>query len=284
MFPPRGCVTRIDSEGARHAGLGVSTSVATGPRRKGPPAVTRVLILAEIRLDREGLARLLGSDERFDVVGVAASLEEALTALEDVRPDIVLVDMATRGGADAVRALVAAVPRVKVVALALAEVERDVISLAEAGASGYVEREGSMEDLVAVIESVSLGEALCSPGVTATLFRRIAALARQRGLEPFEGRLTARELDVLRLIEEGCSNKEIAKALSIELPTVKNHVHNILQKLNVHRRTEAVARARRHGLPSRVGLESLIPRERAGLTIRTGREREGSKNRASSRP
>ena len=230
--------------------------------------MTRVLILAEIRLDREGLARLLGSDERFDVVGVAASLEEALTALEDVRPDIVLVDMATRGGADAVRALVAAVPRVKVVALALAEVERDVISLAEAGASGYVEREGSMEDLVAVIESVSRGEALCSPGVTATLFRRIAALARERGLEPFEGRLTARELDVLRLIEEGCSNKEIAKALSIELPTVKNHVHNILQKLNVHRRTEAVARARRHGLPSRAGLESLIPREGAGLTIR----------------
>jgi two-component system, NarL family, nitrate/nitrite response regulator NarL len=85
------------------------------------------------------------------------------------------------------------------------------------------------------------------------LFRCVGALARDRGLEPIEGRLTARELDVLRLVEEGLSNKEIAKALSIELATVKNHVHNILEKLNVNRRTEAAARARRHGLPGLAG-------------------------------
>jgi two-component system nitrate/nitrite response regulator NarL len=211
--------------------------------------VTRVLILTEVGVYRDGLARLLTRDRRFEVVGVAAGVKEALAALEEVGPDIVLLDMPAPAGANAVRALVAAAPQVKVVALAVPEVERDVLAFAEAGAAGYVAREGSMEDLVAVVESVSRGEVLCSPGIAATLLRRVGALARERANEPIDGRLTARELDVLRLIEEGRSNKEIARALSIALPTVKNHVHSILEKLNVHRRTEAAARARRHGLP-----------------------------------
>jgi two-component system, NarL family, nitrate/nitrite response regulator NarL len=211
--------------------------------------VTRVLILTEVGVYRDGLARLLTRDRRFEVVGVAAGVKEALAALEEVGPDIVLLDMPAPAGANAVRALLAAAPQVKVVALAVPEVERDVLAFAEAGAAGYVAREGSMEDLVAVVESVSRGEVLCSPGIAATLLRRVGAVARGGAKETSDGRLTARELDVLRLIEEGRSNKEIARALSIALPTVKNHVHSILEKLNVHRRTEAAARARRHGLP-----------------------------------
>jgi two-component system nitrate/nitrite response regulator NarL len=209
----------------------------------------RVLILAEVGLYREALAQSLQRDERIEVVGVAAGLEETLGALQSNNTDIVLVDTLMPAGADAVRALVAAAPHVKVVALAVPEDERNVVTFAEAGASGYVLRDGSMGDLVAVIESVTRGEMLCSPGIAATLARRLADLARDRRMEPIEGRLSARELDVLRLIEEGFSNKQIARALSIELPTVKNHVHSILQKLNVQRRTEAAARARRHGLP-----------------------------------
>jgi two-component system nitrate/nitrite response regulator NarL len=219
--------------------------------------VTRVLILVETCFHREALARSLGRDERFEVVGAAADLEEAVAALEDAGPDIVLVDMPTPRDAEAVRALVSAA-RVKVVVLAVPEVEREVVALAEAGAAGYVAREGSTEDLVAVIESVSRGETICSPEIAATLFRRVAALARERGAEPIEERLTARELDVLRLIGEGLSNKEIATALSIELPTVKNHVHSILEKLNVGRRTEAAARARRLGLPRPDGPEADV--------------------------
>jgi DNA-binding NarL/FixJ family response regulator len=113
-----------------------------------------------------------------------------------------------------------------------------------------------MEDLAAVVESVSRGETLCSPGIAANLFDRVAALSRERQLEPVEEKLTARELDVLRLIEEGRANKEIATALSIELPTVKNHVHRILEKLNVHRRSEAAARARRDGFARLGGSEN----------------------------
>jgi two-component system nitrate/nitrite response regulator NarL len=224
----------------------VPRSIATGVTRKRS-GVMRVLILAEVGLYREALAGSLGRDPRFEVVGVAAALEQALAGVEDHWPDIVLVDMPATASAGAVRTLSRAAPRVKVIALGVPEVGGDVIALAEAGASGYVGRDGSTEDLAATIESVARGEMLCSPEVAGTLFRRLGALAERR-VEVLVGRLTARELDVLRLIEEGLSNKEIARALSIELPTVKNHVHSILEKLNVRRRTEAAARARRYGL------------------------------------
>jgi DNA-binding NarL/FixJ family response regulator len=146
--------------------------------------------------------------------------------------------------ANAVRVLAAAAPELKVVALGVPEVQREVMALAEAGASGYVALDASIEDLAAVVESVSRGETLCSPVIAATLFRRVAVLARERQLEPIAEKLTARELDVLRLIEAGLANKEIATALSIELPTVKNHVHNLLTKLKATRRGQAAAMLR----------------------------------------
>ena len=208
----------------------------------------RLLIVGGVGLYREALAGSLRRDERFEVVAVAAGVEEALEVLEHVEADVLLVDTRTSEGADAVRVLAAAAPEVKLVALDVPEVEHEVIAVAEAGASAYVTPDGSMEDLASVVQRVERGEVLCSPGMTAGLFRRMAVLARERRLDPIEEKLTARELDVLRLIEEGLSNKQIAAELSIELPTVKNHVHRILEKLHVHRRSEAAARARRHGL------------------------------------
>jgi two-component system nitrate/nitrite response regulator NarL len=209
---------------------------------------TRVLILGEIGLYREALAGSLRRDDRFEVAAVAPGVEEARAALERVETDVILVDARMPQGVDIVRALAAAAPQVKLVALAVPEVEGEVIAFAEAGASAYVTVDGSMDDLASVVQSVKRGEVLCSPGMAAGLFRRVAVLSRDRQLDPIDEKLTARELDVLRLIEEGLSNKEIAAALSIELSTVKNHVHRILEKLHVHRRSEAAARARRHGL------------------------------------
>jgi two-component system nitrate/nitrite response regulator NarL len=208
----------------------------------------RLLILGEVGVYREALAGSLGRDDRFEVVAVAAGVEEAREALERVQADVLLVDTRMPDGASAVRALAAAAPQVKLVALAVPEVEDEVIAFAEAGASAYVTVDGSMDDLASVVQCVERGEVLCSPGMAAGLFRRVAALSRERQLAPIEEKLTARELEVLRLIEEGRSNKEIASALSIEVPTVKNHVHRILEKLHVHRRSEAAARARRDGL------------------------------------
>jgi DNA-binding NarL/FixJ family response regulator len=210
--------------------------------------LARLLLIGEVGLYRDALAGSLGRDERFKVVAVAAGVEEAVEVLDHVEADVLLVDIRMSEGAGALRTLAAAAPQVKLVALAVPEVEREVVAVAEAGAAAYVTPDGSVEDLASVLECVERGEVLCSPGMAAGLFRRVAALARERRLDPIEEKLTARELDVLRLIEDGRSNKEIAAALMIELPTVKNHVHRILEKLHVHRRSEAAARARRHGL------------------------------------
>jgi two-component system nitrate/nitrite response regulator NarL len=209
--------------------------------------VTPLLILAEAGVYREALAGSLERDERFSVVAVVSDVEGATAALEDVKAEVLLMDARMPGSTHAVWALAAAAPQVKIVALGVPQPNGHVIALAEAGASGYVPGNGSVEDLAAVVESVSRGETLCSPEIAATLFRRVATLARERRLD-IDEQLTARELEVLRLIEEGFSNKEIGSALSIELSTVKNHVHRILEKLKVRRRTEAVARARRLGL------------------------------------
>jgi DNA-binding NarL/FixJ family response regulator len=206
--------------------------------------VTRVLIVAHIRLYREGLAEMLQAEERIDVVGTAAGADEAVDALRREDPDVVLLDMAIPDNVWLVRALVAAVPGTKVVALAVPDVEREVLACAEAGVAGYVTREGSVEDLVAAVESVARGEMLCSPRMAATLLQRVATLALERSPAGIEARLTGRELQILDLIDQGLSNKEIARRLTIELSTVKNHVHNILEKLNVTRRGEAAARAR----------------------------------------
>ncbi|HEX3455574.1 MAG TPA: response regulator transcription factor [Gaiellaceae bacterium] len=208
-----------------------------------------MLIVSEIRLYREGLAEMLQGEDGVDVVGTAAGADEAVQLLRANRPEIVLLDMAIPDNAWLVSALVAAEPGTRVVALAVPENEREVLACAEAGVAGYVTREGSVEDLVAAVESVARGETLCSPRMAATLFQRIATLALERSPGSIESRLTSRELQILDLIDQGLSNKEIARLLTIELSTVKNHVHNILEKLQVSRRSEAAARARAERSP-----------------------------------
>jgi two-component system, NarL family, nitrate/nitrite response regulator NarL len=204
----------------------------------------RILIVAEIRLYREGLAEMLRDEPGLAVVGTAAGADEAVRLLRGEVPDIVLLDMAIPDNAWLVRALVAAVPGTRVVALAVPEIEREVLACAEAGVAGYVTRDASIEDVVAAVESAARGEVLASPRMVATLFERVATLALERSPQSIESRLTARELEILDLIDRGLSNKEIARFLTIELSTVKNHVHNILDKLNVSRRSEAAARRR----------------------------------------
>ncbi len=205
--------------------------------------MTRVLVVAEIRLFREGLAEMLRAEPEIDVVATAAGADEAVRALRQLAPDVALVDMAIPDNKWLVRALVEAVPGACIVALAVPEIEREVLACAEVGVAGYVTRDGSIEDVVAAVESAARGEVLCSPRMAARLFQRVATLALERSPN-IESRLTTRELEILDLIDQGLSNKEIARRLTIQLSTVKNHVHNILEKLNVSRRSEAAARAR----------------------------------------
>jgi two-component system, NarL family, nitrate/nitrite response regulator NarL len=209
-------------------------------------ASVRVYLVSATRLYREGLCDALSS--RYEVVGAAASPDTALADIVASRPDVVLMDGDAPDSAAAVAAVVSAVPTARVVALAMPEVETRLVALAEAGIAGYVSRDGSLQDLVAVVDSVFRGEMLCSPRMAATLLRRVKTLATERRPELSRGHLTERQSEIVALLAEGLTNKEIASQLHIELPTVKNHLHSIFARLDVSRRSEAAAVAREQGL------------------------------------
>lgn len=204
----------------------------------------RAVIIAEVRLYREGLARLIGAEDDIDVIGIAPCWSDALPLVRRLQPDLVLLDLSLGEGRAAVAALRAAAPDVKAVALSIADAETDVISWAEVGIAGYVTREDSLTTLVDVLRSVARDEMPCSPRMAATLLRQVGVLAASTAPPGRSVDLTSRELEVVALIERGLSNKEIAGELTIEVATVKNHVHNILEKLQVRRRSEAVATVR----------------------------------------
>ena len=207
-----------------------------------------MFVLVAVRLYRDGIADALVRDPRFRVAGGAATLEEACTQLGRLGrlPDVALVDLGLPEGAGATRALCAGWPGVSIVALAVPEADEEVLRLAEAGVAGLVTREASLAEVLDAVAAAARREVLTSPAVTAVLLRRVAALGggRQAGAGPG---LTRRERQIVGLIGRGLSNKEIAGTLRIEVPTVKNHVHNILEKLHVHRRAEAVTAARARG-------------------------------------
>ena len=200
-------------------------------------------IIAPVCLYAEGLALIVDRDARFRVVGTAGTLAAALDLLGEQagRPKVVLVDVATPDGLSGLRALRDAVPGVRVIALAVGEVEHDVIAWAEAGAAGFVVHDASCEDLCRAVAGAARDETVCTPWITSTLLRHVASQARDPADADPTHALTAREREVVALIEQGLSNKEIAREMRIEVPTVKNHVHHLLEKLSVRRRGEAAA-------------------------------------------
>jgi len=200
--------------------------------------MVRVVIVAGVRLYREGLAQLLRCHDGFTIGGVYSYPLPSSADLRLLAPDLVVIDLATTGSYDIVRHLKATIASLPIVAIGVDDSEDEVLACAEAGAAGYVTREGSVEELVASMQRAVKGELLVTPRVAGRLAQRLAALAaEQPGLKG--ARLSRREWEIAALIEEKLSNKEIAVRLCIEVATVKNHVHSLLQKLEVHRRTDA---------------------------------------------
>jgi DNA-binding NarL/FixJ family response regulator len=160
-------------------------------------------------------------------------------------PRIVLLNTATRDSAALLRQALAINPGLRVIAMGMSEDdEAEIVACAEAGVAGYHLRNESLDDLLLLIRKVAVGESACSPRVSAILLRRLSSLAsqRQRGTEELV--LTAREAQILRMLEAGHSNREIAEQLCIAVHTVKNHVHSLLTKLGVSSRTQAAAISR----------------------------------------
>lgn len=205
---------------------------------------TRVLIVDDCTLYRDYLVTVLESHGAV-APGVAWDRSSLIAAFEVALPRIVLLNMASRDSSMLLRQALALGPQVRVVVLGVSEEdESEIVACAEAGVAGYHLRTESLRELLVLIRKVAAGESLCSPRISAILLRRLSVLASQRQPMAKELVLTAREIQILRMLELGLANRQIADELCIAVHTVKNHVHSLLTKLGVSTRAQAAARAR----------------------------------------
>jgi two-component system, NarL family, nitrate/nitrite response regulator NarL len=213
----------------------------TGPRRD---RAISVVIVAEVRLYREGLAASLSGRAPLSVIATCRGRADTLATLRDSGADVVVVDTGTRDSFELIGDLRRESASLKILAFAVDEVTSDILYCAEAGATGYVTADASLEELVTAIECIAREELVCSPKIAATLFRRLSERTDGLAHGISTRTLTSRERQVLDFIRQGQSNKQIAQNLNIAEPTVKNHVHNLLEKLEVTTRAQAAARAK----------------------------------------
>jgi DNA-binding NarL/FixJ family response regulator len=202
------------------------------------------VIASPVRLVREGLAASLHGRNGVLVVGAVSLDAQGIARIVAVEPDVVLVDVGQSDAVATARRLRSASPQTKLVAFALDEIDTDVFACAAAGFSSYIPRESSAEELLRALADAMDGRMQCAPHIAAAMFRRLADLLHDTSPRASMPSLTFRESEILALAEEGRSNKEIARDLAISCATVKNHMHNILQKMQVSRRGQAVARLR----------------------------------------
>jgi DNA-binding NarL/FixJ family response regulator len=208
----------------------------------------RVVVVDDHDLFRTGLMNLL-TEQGIHVVGEAASGEAAVKLVRDLAPDVAVMDIHMPGisGVDATRELAAVAPRTRVVVLTISEEDEDVVDAVMAGACGYLLKSSSIEELVAGIRAASAGESLISPAIAAKVLQLLRAQTAGRA-QPLRAELSDRELEVLKLIAIGKDNAEIAKDLYISPKTVKNHISNILMKLQIDNRIQAAVYAVRSGI------------------------------------
>lgn len=211
----------------------------------------RILLVDDQAMFREGLRTLLATQPDFEVVGEAANGEEALRLCATTRPDVVLMDlrMPVLDGVAATRRLRALYPETRVLVLTTFDDDEDIFEGLRAGAGGYLLKDASSAKLFEAVRAAARGESFLQPSVAAKVVAEFARLAEHapRAAAPVEA-LSERELAVLRLVAQGASNKEIAAALFIAEGTVKNHLTNILTKLDARDRTQAALKARELGL------------------------------------
>ena len=212
----------------------------------------RVLLVDDQSLFREGLHTLLSVQPAINVVGEAANGEEAIQQALNLRPDVILMDlrMPVMDGVAATRRLRALLPEARVIVLTTFDDDDSVFDGLRAGAAGYLLKDVSSARLVEAIQLAARGESLLQPSVAARVIAEFTRLANQAPpkADPLADPLSERELEILRQVANGDSNREIAEYFVIAEGTVKNHLTNILRKLNVQDRAQAVLKARQLGI------------------------------------
>ena len=210
----------------------------------------RVLVVDDQELFRRGLIMLLSGDTDIEVVGEAADGITATELAVKTAPDVILLDvrMPRRTGVEACRGIKEAVPSAKIIMLTVSDEEADLYESVKNGASGYLLKDSSIEEVAQAIRVVNEGQSLISPSMAVKLIDEFKQMSKPEREQGPALRLTDRELEVLRLVAKGLNNREVAKELFISENTVKNHVRNILEKLQLHSRMEAVMYAMREKL------------------------------------
>ena len=222
-------------------------AVVALPGVRSPAPVSkniRVAIASPVHLVREGLAASLRHRRGLVLVDIVDLAPRGMPTIADTEPDVVLVDLGQTAPAAAARLVKEASPGCKLVAFGLDETGDQVFACAAAGFSGYVPRQSSVEELHGALVDAMAGRMHCAPHIAAAMFSRLAGLLREPDAPASLPPLSSRESEILALVAQGHSNKQIARQLAISAATVKNHMHNILQKLQVTRRGEAAARLR----------------------------------------
>ena len=210
----------------------------------------RVLVVDDQELFRRGLTMLLNVETDIEVVGEAADGASAVRLATDMAPDVVLMDvrMPRQTGIEACTAIKDAAPNARIIMLTVSDEEADLYEAVKNGASGYLLKDSSIEEVAQAVRVVADGQSLISPSMAIKLLDEFKQMSRTDRSSVPTPRLTDRELEVLRLVATGLNNREIAKQLFISENTVKNHVRNILEKLQLHSRMEAVMYAVREKL------------------------------------
>jgi DNA-binding NarL/FixJ family response regulator len=232
----------------------VAQTPGTGSADVGPDGhePVRVLVADDHALYRRGLEMVLSAEPDIEIVGEAGDGAEAIQQAAELLPDVVLMDlrMPRRSGIEACSAIKEVAPTTKIVILTISDDEDDLFQAVRAGANGYLLKDVPGEQIADGIRAVHGGQSLISPSMASALLSEFAAISRRTGTRAHlpAPQLTDREMQVLRLVGRGMANRDIAHELFISENTVKNHVRNILEKLQLHSRMEAVVYAVRENI------------------------------------
>ena len=209
--------------------------------------MTKILIVDDHTVVRDGLTAILAGQSDFSVVGEAKNGLEAVEKARELSPDVILIDlrMPELDGVEAMRSIRSEDSSVKFLVLTTFDTDEYIFDAIEAGAKGYLLKDASREELFQAVRAVDQGESLIEPGVAARVLDRFSQLSRETKATQL---LSEREVEVLQLMAGGSANKEIGASLSISESTVKTHVANIFQKLEVKDRTDAVTQALKRGI------------------------------------
>ncbi|VAW68519.1 Two-component transcriptional response regulator, LuxR family [hydrothermal vent metagenome] len=230
----------------------------------------KVIVISDIKIYCEGLSQILSDIEPIEVIGAESNIENAISIIKQNFPQVILLDMTMIQSCKIAVKLLHICPSAKIVALAVPVEENNIIKCSEAGIAGYVAREASLDKLIETVIGANKGEFHCPPNIATYIFRKVQNLATRaknqympdvlRDEASLLAGLTRRERQIVSLLVDGQSNKQISRNLTIEVSTVKNHVHNILVKLEVKSRAQAISLLQHdfyHSSVQSAGLESF---------------------------